>query len=69
MADRTHCQDVLLHVFLVSLEVELIELVKLLSATCVGLDACSHQQKSGEGGTRRSTLGRSEPSAISLEHI
>ncbi|KAA8574065.1 hypothetical protein EYC84_005592 [Monilinia fructicola] len=51
---------VLLPVFLVSLVVELTVLVKLLSVTCADLDVCSLLQRSGESGTKRSTLDKSE---------
>ncbi len=53
-------QVVLLPVFLVSLEEEPTALDKLLSVTCADLVVCSHQQRSGESGTKRSTLARSE---------
>jgi hypothetical protein len=59
MADM-NLQVVLLHVFRVSLVVELIVLVKLLSVTCVALVACSRLQKSGESGIRRSIWDRSK---------
>jgi hypothetical protein len=57
-------QVVLLPVFRVSLVEELIVLAKLLSVTCVALVACSHQQKSGESGIRRSTWDKSGFSQI-----
>ena len=41
---------------------------KLLSVTCADLAVCSHQQRSGESGTKRSTLDRSEGCTHSL-HI
>lgn len=53
-------QVVLLPVFLVSLVAELTVLVKLLSVTCADLDVCSLLQRSGESGTKRSTLDKSE---------
>jgi hypothetical protein len=53
-------QVVLLPVFLVSLVEELTVLVRLLSVTCADPVACSHQQRSGESGIRRSTLARSK---------
>lgn len=53
-------QVVLLPVFLVSLVVELTVLDKLLSVTCADLDVCSLLQRSGESGTKRSTLDKSE---------
>ena len=51
-------------VFLASQEVEPTVLVRLLSATCADLDACSHLRRSGESGTRRSTRTRSEQNKI-----
>jgi large subunit ribosomal protein L4e len=65
MADMV-LQVVLLHVFRVSLVEELIVLVKLLSVTCAALVACSHPQKSGESGIRRSIWDRSEFSKLRL---
>lgn len=53
-------QVVLSLVFLVSLVVVLTELVRPLSATCADLVECLLPQRSGESGTRRSTLDRSE---------
>jgi hypothetical protein len=60
MANFTSTQVALLPVFPVSLEEEPTVLDKLLSATCADLVACSHPPKSGESGTKRSTLARSE---------
>jgi hypothetical protein len=57
---NSNLQVVLLHVFRVFLVEELIVLVKLLSVTCAALVACSHLQRSGESGIRRSTWDRSE---------
>jgi hypothetical protein len=51
---NVNLQAVLLHAFRVSLVVELIVLVKLLSVICAALVACSHLRKSGESGIRRS---------------
>jgi len=53
-------QVVLLPVFPVSLEEELTVPVKLLSVTCADLVACSLLPRSGESGTKRSTLAKSE---------
>lgn len=50
----------LLPVFPVSLEEEPTVLVRLLSVTCADLVACSLLPRSGESGTKRSTLARSE---------
>jgi hypothetical protein len=60
MANATSKQVALLPVFPVSLEEELTVLDKLLSVTCADLVACSHPPRSGESGTKRSTLARSE---------
>jgi len=60
MANSTSMQVVPLPVFLVSLEEELTVLDKLLSVTCADLVVCSHPPRSGESGTKRSTLARSE---------
>lgn len=60
MANSTVRQVVLLPVFPVSLEEELTVLDKLLSVTCADLAVCSHLPRSGESGTKRSTLDRSE---------
>jgi hypothetical protein len=57
-------QVVLLPVFRVSLAEELIVLARLLSVTCAALVACSHLQKSGGSGIRRSTWDKSEFSQI-----
>merc|ERR1712058_219369 len=50
---------VLLPVFPVSLEEEPTVLDRLLSVTCADLVACSHQPRSGESGTKRSTSDKS----------
>merc|ERR1712144_182199 len=51
---------VLLPVFPVSLEEEPTVLDRLLSVTCADLVACSHQPRSGESGTKRSTSDKSD---------
>ncbi len=60
MANFASTQVVLLPVFPVSLEEEPTVLDKLLSGTCADLVVCSHRPRSGESGTKRSTLARSE---------
>ena len=60
MAKLLFLQVVLLPVFPVSLEEEPTVLDRLLSVTCADLVVCSPQQRSGESGTKRSTLDRSE---------
>jgi hypothetical protein len=62
MANSKLIQVALLPVFPVSLEEELTVLVKLLSVTCADLVVCSHQQRYGESGTKRSTSVKSEDS-------
>ena len=56
----TFVQVVLSLVFPVFLVVVHTELARLLSVTCVGLDACSLLPRFGANGTRRSTLVRSK---------
>jgi len=60
MAYFTSTQVVLLPVFPVSLEEELTVLVRLLLVTCADLVACSLLPRSGESGTRRLILAKSE---------
>jgi large subunit ribosomal protein L4e len=69
MANSTSIQVAPLPVFLVSLEEELTVLDKLLSVTCADLVVCSHPPRSGESGTKRSTLARSENAPSNLRQL
>lgn len=69
MADFRFIQVALSPVFLVSLEEELTVLVRPPLVTCADLVACSHQQRSGESGTKRLTLVKSMAQLSDIEDI